>query len=141
MANTKTAGETEAGKYTEAQLEADGWVITLAEEPRTVNAGGGRALGAHTIVVEEGRWRAEKTVDDHLITAYADDKDGLLEAVRFQQASIDNAVKNSPTLPVLNDNAGDAGGEENVGIAGVLPELEVEKPAAVRQLEKEGVEA
>lgn len=126
MAQAKSAADTESGKFTEAQLEDNGWIVSHRAEPRTVKAGG--TGGNVELLVEEGKFIAEKTVDDHLITAVGRDMDELLEAVRSQQASIDNGIRRStPLLLVENDRAGDADGDENVGLAGVLPETAVDR--------------
>ncbi len=130
MADSKTAADTESGKYSEAQAEADGWKIWQVNEARATKAGvsGG---GQIEVVVQPEKWSAEKTHNDHMITATGDSKEQLLEQIRTQQTSLDSDMRNLPlALPVLNDNAGDAEGDENVGIAGVLPELEVDREAA-----------
>jgi hypothetical protein len=124
-------------KYTKAQAEKDGWVIIpVREEARAVKAG--ITGGGHTeFVVEEALFRAEKTQNDHLITEQAVSEEKLLEAIESRQASLDNALPGGLTVPVLNDQAGDAGGEKNVGVGGILTASAVQKPDAVRELEEQ----
>ncbi len=124
----KTAAETEVGKYTDKQADADGWKIERISEARATKVGmtGG---GQGEFLVEEERWMAEKTVDDHRISASGHSKEQILEQIRSQQSELDR--QRGPVLAnaVVNDNAGDAEGDENVGMAGVLPETEVDREA------------
>lgn len=125
MSNTKTAADTEAGKFTEKQAEANGWRISHRAEPKVVKAAGPGATA--TLEVTEGKFIAEKTVDDHLITAVGTTEDELLEAIRQQQASIDNGIRRTvPLRPVENDEAGN----DNEGLASVLPETKVDRELA-----------
>jgi hypothetical protein len=130
MGKTKTAADTESGKYTEAQAEEAGWKIQKVDDARAVKAGitgGGQA----EVVVTDERWVAEKTYSDHLISASGHSLEHLLEQLRTQETSLESDSRNLPlALPVVNDNAGDAEGDENVGLAGVLPETAVDREAA-----------
>ena len=110
--------------YSLKDAEKDGWRVSLKQDPRVISADG---AGVRTeLVVEEGKWLAEKTFDGHLITAFGRDEETLAAAIASQQASIDSAPGAAPVPGpiVLNDQAG---GEENEGLGGVLPELQVKR--------------
>lgn len=128
MGSSKTAAETESGKFSKSQAEEAGWKIWKVSDARAVKAGIGGG-GSMEVLVEDEKWAAEATVDDHLITAVGTSEDDVLEQIRLQQASIDSKPRAPLALPVFNDNAGDADGETNVGIAAVLPETEVDQEA------------
>jgi hypothetical protein len=119
---SKTAADTESGKFTKAQAEENGWVIYHQQDPKAVTA---RGTGGNVeVLVQEGKYVAEKTVDDHLITAIGTTEDEVLEAIRSQQASIDNGIRRAvPLRPVEND----AAGNDNEGLASVLPETKVDR--------------
>lgn len=118
----KSAADTDVGKFTTKQAEDNGWRITKVTGAKTLSAAGPR--GNAEVLVEPERWIAEKTVDDHLITAGGDSEEAVLEAIRSQQASIDNGIRRTtPLLTVENDQAGN----DNEGIASVLPELKVNR--------------
>jgi hypothetical protein len=95
---SKTAADTESGKFTKAQAEENGWVIYHQQDPKAVTARG--TGGNIEVLVSEGKYVAEKTVDDHLITAVGTTEDEVLEAIRSQQASIDNGIRRA--VPLLN---------------------------------------
>jgi hypothetical protein len=118
MAKKKTDETTD---YSESQATEDGWVISLESEPQVVTATG---TGANTeVVVRAGKYVAEKTFDSHLITAVAETKEQLLEAIAAQQASIDAAPQAAGTDRAVTTDS--AGGEDGGGISSVLPETEV----------------
>lgn len=128
MGSSKTAADTDSGKFTAKQAEEAGWKVWKVNDARAVKAGiaGG---GATELLVEDEKWAAEATVDDHLITAVGTSEEDVLEQIRLQQASIDNKPRGPLALPVFNDNAGDAEGDTNVGIAAILPETAVDQEA------------
>lgn len=118
------------------QAEEAGWKIAHVQKPRAIKTGitGG---GSTELLIEDEVWRAEKTYNDHLITAQAPSEELLWEQIASQEASLAGAIQPPPTLGNFNDHAGDAGGDKNVGVGGILEETAVEKPEHVRRLEEE----
>lgn len=122
-------------KYTAAKAEKDGWVIIPVREEAVARKAGITGGGHAEFVLEDSLWRAEKTQDNHLISEQAATKELLLDAIESRQASLNSGAVAAPAVPVLNDNAGDAGSQKNVGVAGILKETAVRKPRGARELE------
>ena len=117
--------KTESG-FSVKDAEEAGWVFDYREARVAEAEGSG---GKATLTMEDSVYWAEKTVDD---TTWREGPvatpERLLDAIESRETSHANAAPTAPVTPVLNDAAGDAGkGEENVGIAGVLPETKVDR--------------
>lgn len=135
MADKKDGAPT----ISKGDAEKAGWQIAHVQEARAVKAGitGG---GTTEVLVTDAVYRAERTYNDHLVTAQAPTEEALYEQIASQEASFASTPEAAPAFPVVNDNAGSADGNENAGIGAILTETAVEKPESARKLEEEQAE-